>query len=91
MKISRFTEEEIIGILREREASQKTADVCSRRGIGGATFYKRKAKFGGLEVSDGKWLRALEDENATLRCYTVFRIVESRRPIKGRYQQAEYE
>jgi len=67
MKRSQFTEEQIIGILREQEAGMKTADVCRKHGISGATFYKWKAKYGGLEVSDAKRLRALEDENAKLK------------------------
>jgi putative transposase len=67
MKGSRFSEEQIIGILREQEAGATTADVCRKHGISEATFYKYKAKFGGLEVSDAKRLKALEDENAKLK------------------------
>jgi putative transposase len=67
MKPSRFTEEQIIGILREQEAGAATADICRKHGISSATFYKWKAKYGGLEVSDAKRLKALEDENAKLK------------------------
>jgi putative transposase len=67
MKRSRFTEEQIIGILREQEAGMKTADVCRKHGISEATFYKCKAKFGGMDVSDARKLKALEDENAKLK------------------------
>jgi putative transposase len=67
MKPSRFSEEQIIGVLREQEAGTSTADVCRRHGISSATLYKWKAKFGGLEVSEAKRLRALEDENAKLK------------------------
>jgi putative transposase len=67
MKRSRFSEEQIIGILKEQEAGQATADVCRKHGISSATFYKWKAKYGGLEVSEAKRLKALEDENARLK------------------------
>ena len=67
MKRSRFTEEQIIAILREQEAGMKTADVCRKHGISSATFYKFKAKYGGMDVSDARRLKTLEDENARLK------------------------
>ncbi len=67
MKRSRFSEEQIIAILKEQEAGMLTADVCRKRGISSATFYKYKSKFGGLEISDARRLRALEQENARLK------------------------
>ena len=67
MKRSRFNDEQIIAILKEQEAGAVTADVCRRHGISEATFYKWKAKFGGLEVTEAKRLRTLEDENAKLK------------------------
>ncbi len=67
MKRSRFSEEQIIAILKEQEAGVATADVCRRHGVSSATFYKWKAKFGGLEVSEARRLRQLEDENAKLK------------------------
>ncbi len=67
MKRSRFSDEQIIVILKEQEAGMATAEVCRRHGISSATFYKWKAKYGGLEVSEAKRLRSLEDENAKLK------------------------
>jgi putative transposase len=67
MKGSRFSEEQIIGILREQEAGAKTQEVCRRHGISDATFYKWKAKYGGLDVSEARRLKSLEDENRRLK------------------------
>jgi putative transposase len=67
MKRSRFSEEQIIAILREQEAGAKTADVCRKHGISDATFYKWKAKYGGMKVSDARRLKVLEDENTKLK------------------------
>ena len=67
MKRSRFNEEQIIAILKEQEAGLSTADLCRKHGISSATFYKWKAKYGGLEVSDARRLKVLEDENARLK------------------------
>lgn len=66
MRKSRFSEEQIIAVLKE-EAGMGTADVCRRHGISTATFYKWKSKFGGMEVSEAKRLRQLEEENAKLK------------------------
>jgi putative transposase len=67
MRRSRFTEEQVIGILREQEAGVATAEVCRKHGISETTFYKWKAKYGGMEVSEARRLKALEDENAKLK------------------------
>ena len=67
MKRSRFSDGQIIAIVKEQEAGTKTADVCRKHGISDATFYKWKAKYGGLEISEARRLKALEDENARLK------------------------
>jgi putative transposase len=67
MRQSRYTEEQIIGVLKQAEAGIKTAEICRQHGISSATFYKWKAKYGGLEVSEARRLRQLEDENRRLK------------------------
>ena len=67
MKRSRFTEQQIIGVLREAETGAKTADLARKHGVSEATLYNWKSKYGGLEVSEAKRLRALEDENGRLK------------------------
>lgn len=61
------SEEQIIGMIKEQEAGMPTADVCRKHGISSATFYRYKAKYGGMEVSEARRLKALEDENARLK------------------------
>ena len=67
MKRWRFTEEQIIGILRDHEAGVKTADLCRKHAISSATFFKWKSKYGGLDVSEARRLKILEDENRKLK------------------------
>ena len=67
MKRSRFTEDQIIGVLKEHEAGAKTADLARKHAISEATLYNWKARYGGMEVSEAKRLKQLEDENAKLK------------------------
>jgi putative transposase len=73
---ARFTDEQIIAMIKEQEAGEKTADVCRRHGISSATFYKYKSKYGGMEPSDAKRLRALEDENGKLKKLLAEQMLE---------------
>ena len=67
MKKRRFSEEQVIGVLKQHEAGVKTADLCREHGISAATFYQWKQKFGGMDVSEAQRLRVLEDENRRLK------------------------
>jgi putative transposase len=67
MKKSRFTEDQIIGVLKEHQAGIPTAELCRKHGISDATFYSWRSHYGGMEVSDGRRLKSLEDENRRLK------------------------
>ena len=77
MRKSRCSDEQIISILREQEAGRPTAEVCRKHGISGATFYKWKAKFGGMEVSDARRLKTLEDENRKLKKLLAEQVMDN--------------
>ena len=77
MRKSRFSEEQIISILREQEQGQSTADVCRRHGISQATFYGWKSKYGGLEVWEAKRLKALEEENRKLKKLLAEQVMDN--------------
>ena len=77
MRKSRFSEGQIIAILKEQEAGSPTAEVCRRHGISQPTFYAWKAKFGGMEASDAKRLKALEDENRKLKKLLAEQVMDN--------------
>ncbi len=77
MNRSRYTEEQIIGILREHETGAKCADLCRKHGMSEGTFYAWKSKYGGMTVSDAKRLKALEDENAKLKKLLAEQMLDS--------------
>jgi putative transposase len=73
---ARFTDEQIIAMIKEQESGEKTADVCRRHGISSATFYKYKSKYCGMELSDAKRLRALEVKNDNLKKLLAEQMLE---------------
>ena len=77
MRRGRFTEDQIIGVLREHEAGVKTADLCRKHGISDATFYNWKAKYGGMTVAEAQRLKALEAENARLKKLLAEQLFEN--------------
>ena len=77
MKKSRFSESQIIGIIKEQEAGARVEDLCRRHGISSTTFYKWKAKFGGIGVSEAKRLRALEEENRRLKKLLAEQVLDN--------------
>ena len=77
MRKSRFSEQQIIAVLKEHEAGMSTAEVCRRHGVSQPTFYSWKSKFGGLEVSEAKRLKALEDENRKLKKLLAEQVMDN--------------
>ena len=76
MKRGRFTEEQIIGVLKEHQAGPSAVELCRKHGISDATFYNWRSKFGGMEVSEAKRLKQLEDENAKLKKLLAESVVD---------------
>ena len=88
MKRKRFTEEQVIGVLKEHELGANTADLCRKHGISQQTFYNWKSKFGGMDVSDAKRLKALESENGRLKKLLAESMLEnevSREALRRKY------
>ena len=77
MRKSRFSDQQIIAVLKEQEAGMSTAEVCRRHGISQPTFYSWKSKFGGLEVSEAKRLKGLEDENRKLKKLLAEQVMDN--------------
>ena len=77
MRKSRFTEAQIIGMIKEQEAGLPTSELCRQHGLSPATFYKLKAKYGGMDLSDAKRLKQLEDENAKLKKLLADQMLEA--------------
>jgi putative transposase len=78
MKRSRFNEEQIIGVLKEAEAGAKVSELCRRHGISDATFYTWRSKYGGLEISEMRRLRQLEEENRRLKAIVADQALDIR-------------
>lgn len=93
MKRSRFSEEQIIGVLKEHQAGMSAVDLCRKHGISDATFYKWRSKYGGMEVSDARKLRALEAENAKLKKLLAESVmdVSTLKEMLGKTSDARFE
>lgn len=76
MKRSRFTQEQIIGVLKEHQAGASAADLCRKHGISDATLYTGRSKYGGMEISEAKRLKQLEDENAELKKWLAESVMD---------------
>ncbi|CAM3086021.1 transposase [Komagataeibacter xylinus NBRC 15237] len=76
MKKARFTQEQVIGILKEHQAGATAADLCRKHGISDATFYTWRSKYGGMEISEARRLKALEEENAKLKRFLAESVMD---------------